>query len=247
MQVKTQRVSILMLTHNAPLFVELAIRSLGSTKGVDYEVIVVDNASDEVTKENLWQLREEGLITKVKLLEYNSLFAGGNNIAARETRAESSHFLLINSDVEIKDPNWLSNLLAVHRPGITSYGVVENPLRVDGYCLLVDAQLYLEHMLDEDHQWFWAITKLQATLLSKGYSVQGYAEHEKYLHHFGGKSGRDYKGAKGLTVSSRQLEDWFQGRTIRVLDSAPDGSLPKRPRKPLVQRGFSRLQRLAGW
>lgn len=247
MTTNSQKVSILMLTHNAPRYVELAIRSLSRyTRDVNYELVVVDNDSDRPTRELLRQLCREGLVTKLNYLGYNSLFAAGNNVAARDACADSSHFLLLNSDVEIKDPNWLLNLLEVHRSGITSYGIVEKPLRVDGYCLLIDAPLYLDHMLDENHEWFWAVTKLQAILLSKGHSVQGYAEHEKYLHHFGGKSGGAYKSAKGLHVMPEQLNEWFEAKTIKVLDALPDGSLPIRPRKPLLHRGVSRLQRLAG-
>ena len=242
---RPEKVSILMLTHNAPRYVELSIRTLAKhTHNVNYELVVIDNASEQPTKECLNRLRQEGLVHKLTLLDYNSFFAGGNNIAARQAADDSSHFLLINSDVEIKDPGWLSNLLAIHKTGITAYGVVENPLRVDGYCLLVDAGLYREHLLDENHQFFWAVTKFQAVLLAKGYSVQGYVEHEKYLHHFGGKSGTGFKSAKGLVVTQEELADYFQERTIRVLDALSDGSLPQRPRKSVIDRGIARVQRL---
>jgi glycosyltransferase involved in cell wall biosynthesis len=242
---RPEKVSILMLTHNAPRYVELSIQTLVRyTRNVNYELVVVDNASEQPTKDRLNQLHREGLIQHLVLLGYNSFFAAGNNIAARQAAQDSAHFLLLNSDVEIKDSNWLSNLLAVHKPGITAYGVVEAPLRVDGYCLLVDAALYRERLLDENHQFFWAVTKFQAALLAQGYSVQGYAEHERYLHHFGGKSGKDYKSAKGLVTTQDKLAEWFQGRTIRILDALSDGSLPQRPRKSVIDRGIARLQQL---
>jgi glycosyltransferase involved in cell wall biosynthesis len=234
-----------MLTHNAPEYVELSIRTLARyTRNVNYELVVVDNASGQPTKDCLNQLQREGLIQHLTLLGYNSFFAAGNNIAAGHAAADSTYLLLINSDVEIKDPNWLSNLLDVHKPGITAYGVVEAPLRVDGYCLLVDAALYRERLLDENHQFFWAVTKFQAALLAQGHSVQGYAEHERYLHHFGGKSGKDFKSAKGLVVTQAELAECFQGKTIRVLDALSDGSLPQRPRKNVIDRGIARLQQL---
>jgi O-antigen/teichoic acid export membrane protein len=240
-----EKVSILMLTHNAPRYVELSIRSLvRCTRDVSYELVVVDNASEQPTKDLLKRLRKEGLIHNLTFLSYNSFFAEGNNIAAWKAADNSTHLLLLNSDVEIKAPNWLSHLLAVHKPGITAYGVVQNPLRVDGYCLLVDAALYRETLYDEAHQFFWANTKFQAALLAQGYSVQGYAEHERYLHHFGGKSGNDFKTAKGLSLSQEKLAEWFQGRTIRVLDSGADGSIPRRPRKNVLRRGVARVQRL---
>jgi O-antigen/teichoic acid export membrane protein len=241
----SEKVSILMLTHNAPRYVELSIRSLVQhTRGVNYELVVVDNASEQPTKNLLQRLHDEGLIHNLTFLSYNSFFAEGNNIAAQKAAHDSTHLLLLNSDVKIKAPNWLSHLLSVHKPGITAYGVVQNPLRVDGYCLLVDAALYRETPYDEAHQFYWANTKFQAALLAQGYSVQGFAEHERYLHHFGGKSGDDFKTAKGLSLSQEKLAEWFQGRTIRVLDPRPDGSIPRRPRKNVLRRGVARVQRL---
>ena len=243
-----QKVSILMLTHNAPRYVELSIRSLVQcTRGVNYSLVVVDNASKSPTKELLKRLQREGLIQHLTLLEYNSFFARGNNIAAQNIAPDSTHLLLLNSDVEIKDPSWLSNLLMVHQPGITAYGVTVHagsPLRVDGYCLLVDAVLYRESGLDETHEFYWSVTKFQAALLARGYSVQGYAEHERYLHHFGGKSGKDFKTAKGLFLSQEELAQCFQGRTIRVLDPGANGSIPQRPPKNVLRRGVARVQRL---
>jgi hypothetical protein len=234
-----------MLTHNAPRYVELSIRTLARyTRNVDYELVVVDNASEQPTKNRLNQLKREGLVQRVTFLGYNSFFAGGNNIAARQAADHSTHLLLLNSDVEIKHPDWLSNLLAVHKPGITTYGVSEDPLRVDGYCLLVDAALYREHPLDENHQFFWANTKFQAALLARGYSVQGYAEHERYLHHFGGKSGKAYKSARGLVMTQEELTECFRGKTVHVLDALSDGSLPQRPRKNVIGRGIARVQQL---
>lgn len=240
-----EKVSILMLTHNAPRYVELSIRSLvRCTRGVNYALVVVDNASKSPTKELLKRLQREGLIQDLTLLGYNSFFARGNNIAAQNIAPDSTHLLLLNSDVEIRDPHWLSNLLMVHKPGITAYGVKEDPLRVDGYCLLVDAALYRQHGLDEAHEFFWAVTKFQAALLAQGHSVQGYAEHERYLHHFGGKSGSDFKTAKGLSLSREEVAEWFQSRTIRVLDPGSDGSIPQPPRKNVLHRGVARVQRL---
>jgi GT2 family glycosyltransferase len=239
------KVSILMLTHNAPKYVERSIRTLAAyTQNVPYELVVVDNASKRPTRYCLLGLQTEGLIDRLVLLEYNSLFAGGNNIAASNAAPDSTHFLLLNSDIEVRHPEWLARLLEGHRRGITAYGVVDQPLRVDGYALLIDADLYRTFKLDENHQWFWAVTKLQARLLANGYAVQGIAEHERYLHHFGGKSGKAFRSAAGLVVSQDQLARWFGGRTIQVLDALPDGAIPPRPRPSFVDRLMARAQKM---
>ena len=229
----SELVSILMLTHNAPHYVDISIRSVAEkTADVDYELVVVDNASEETTQTLVTGLNQQGLVQKLRLMDRNTLFAEGNNIAAREADPAATHFLLLNSDIEIKDAQWLRHLLDVHKEGITTYGVAEDPDRVDGYSLLIDADLYRQHQLDEGHQWWWAVTKLQAAILQDGLSVQGYAEHERYLHHFGGKSGNAFENAKGMNVTREQVDQWFGGLTPLVLDRQRDGSLPNRLRRP---------------
>lgn len=219
---KNAKVSILMLTYNAPEYVEISIRTVvEKTAGVDYELIVVDNASDAETRALVIDLHQKGVVSRLRLMDYNSLFAEGNNVAASLAAEDATHFLLLNSDIEVRDSRWLELLLKVHQRGITAYGVAEDPPRVDGYCLLVDADLYKKYPLDEGHQWWWSVTKQQALILNAGYSVQGYRKHERYLHHFGGKSGSAFKSARGMDVTRREVRQWFNGKKPRVLDEGP--------------------------
>ena len=220
-------VSILMLTHNAPDYVELAVRSVRDrTSEVRYELVVLDNLSEAPTRELVQRLSDEGLIDRLRLMGYNSLFAEGNNLAAALASSQATHYLLLNSDVEILDPSWLAQLLSVHERGITSFGVALDPLRCDGYCLLIDADLYRANPLDTSFQWWWGVTKQQSALLSAGHSVQGYGEHEKWLHHFGGKSGSAWRGASGMDISRDEVDGWFVGRDVVVIDRRPDGTIP---------------------
>jgi hypothetical protein len=185
------------------------------TVGVDYEVICVDNKSGQLTRWLLVLCHQVGWIHKLCLLNYNSLFAGGNNIAARLAASDSRYFLLLNSDVQIMRADWLSRLLSEHRTGATSLGVVVSnrfiPIpRLDGYCLLVDRELYEKFGLDESRfQWWWAVTRLQAELLADGKCVRGFAEHQEYLRHFGGKSGSDFATAKGMDTEVKEVLSWF--------------------------------------
>lgn len=115
-------------------------------------------------------------------------------------------------------------MIDVHKPGISAYGVVQgDPVtRVDGHCLLVDSNLFRNYMLDESHQWFWSVTKLQAQVLNAGYSVQGFVHHDDLLYHFGGKSGRDFKRAKGMDVIPDEVIGWFKGLSISTFDTIID-------------------------
>lgn len=215
------RVSILILTHNALRYVYRTLKTLRLTRHIPYEVIVVDNDSRFWVRVLLLWLQQRGWMNKFCLLDYNSLFAAGNNIAARLADPESPYLSLLNSDVEIRHPVWLKVLLENHVRGITSFGIVkENPItRVDGYCLLIDKDLYQKHTLDESFQWWWNTTKLQAKVLNDGYSVKGFVDHERYLQHFRGKSGSDFEGAKGMDLNQREAVSWFQGRSVQVLDT----------------------------
>lgn len=215
-----KKVSILILTHNAPKYVRLTIESLRRhTKNIDYEVCVIDNASRRPTRLMVKWLYRRKLIDKAVFSSHNSLFAGGNNILSTIADKNADYYLLLNSDIEIKSDDWLSNLLKAHKKGVTAYGVVEDePYRVDGYCYLIDVDLYRQYPLDEKNfQWFWAITKQQAQVLSAGYNVQGYKEHEQYLHHFGGRSGGDFRGAEGMNTSAEVSKKWFNGKKPKFL------------------------------
>jgi glycosyltransferase involved in cell wall biosynthesis len=214
------KVGVLILTHNAPRYVHKTLASLRRTTGVDYDVIVLDNASRWPTRLVLLTCQKRGWINKLCFLKYNALFARGNNIAARLAEPDATHFLLLNSDVEIRDPAWLSRLLQAHREGISSYGVAQGgPIRrVDGYALLIDRHLYAAYLLDESFAWHWAVTKLQAQVLTAGHQVKGIVHHERELHHFGRKSGKAWRGAAGMNADHAEVVSWFQGRSIEVVE-----------------------------
>lgn len=218
------KVSILMLTYNAPKYVLNSIWTLAKTnKKIDYELIVVDNASGWKTKVLLALLRVIGKIDKLYYNGYNSLFAKGNNIASRLADERATHYLLLNSDVEIKDPDWLYKLSLLHdSPGISALGCVQrNPIRADGYCMLVDKWIYDKYLLDENYEWWWAVTKLESEVLKEGLKIRAVVDHEKLLHHFGGASGKGWVNAKGMDTNINEVLSWFHDKKsdVMVIDS----------------------------
>ena len=155
-------------------------------------------------------------------LDENTLFAKGNNAGEKICHKDSKYILLLNSDVEIIDQYWLKKMLNVHKRGITSLGFVAgNPYdRADGYCFLIDKDLYEKHHgLDENFEWFWSITLIQAKILKENLSVIAVKDHEKLLHHFGGASGGDWQGAKGMDVDTKNVIKWFSNKQIKTLDT----------------------------
>lgn len=183
-------------------------------------MIIVDNDSSYSTKKLLLRLFNKKFFNKLIYNEKNVFFAAGNNIAFKYCAPESKYILLLNSDVEIRDPYWLKKLLSHHAQGAVSYGAcLSAPIRCDGYCLLLDKDLYLKYQLDEKYSWWWSVTKLQAQMLNDNYAVTAIKDHEKFLHHFGGKSGTGWKNAKKTSIVKTEIIDWFGTKSITVIDS----------------------------
>ena len=215
-------VSILMLTYNAPRYIIKTLLSLKKTESVNYELFVVDNHSRFFTRVLLSIFKELLGIDYLYLNSYNSLFAKGNNLASTFASSESDYYLLLNSDIMIKDKMWLKHLLDIHprNGGISSYGaVLTEPKRADGYCFLINRFLYDRFKLDEQYEWWWSITKLESQVLAEKYEIIAVVNHEKMLHHYGGASGQAFNGAKGMDTSFDTVNGWFKNcRQIQFIE-----------------------------
>jgi hypothetical protein len=198
--------------YNAPLLTLITLLTLKKTKNVNYEVIVLDNASKFITKLLLKFLYYTKFIDKLITSSKNTFFAKGNNIAVEHSNQNSQYILLLNSDVKIKNPDWLSILLSTHKYGISSIGVCDidkKIARCDGYCFLINKELYLKYKLDENYKWFYGITKLQTQVMKENTcTVKGYIDDNSLIKHYWGGSGKAYK--KVLTVLPEdELNTWF--------------------------------------
>lgn len=189
---------------------------------MEYELIVVDNSSRLRTKMLLKRLLRKKKLEKVIFSKKNLLFAGGNNLAYDHAAKDSTHVLLLNSDVEIKHDMWLQRLLELcPQEGIVSFGLVKDePLRADGYCMLMERQVYGKYRLDEEYAWFYSITKLQSQVLRDGKRVLAIDAHEEWMHHFGGKSGKaGRRNALGMGTAREVIISWFGGKQIEILEA----------------------------
>jgi O-antigen biosynthesis protein len=97
-------VSIVMVTHNARDWTERALYALADNTELPYELIVVDNASTDGTREVLAGLERVSVV----LNDENRGFGAANNQAA--ALATGSHVLFLNSDVLVHR-GWLTPLL----------------------------------------------------------------------------------------------------------------------------------------
>ncbi len=217
------KVAIIVVSYNALTYARRMLRSVRRTSGVAFEIVVVDNRSLLRTRLYWTAQRFLGRINRLALLDRNTFFAEGCNIGVALAPRDATHVLLLNTDCEVLDPDWLRRLLAVHEVGATGLRYVTSGAwpRADGFCLLVDRQCW-EDGLDEDYQWWWSITGLEARLLRQGRSVQAVKEYTDVLVHHGGKSGKAFKSARSADTNPEFIAGWFEGRHVKVVDRLPD-------------------------
>jgi GT2 family glycosyltransferase len=104
-------VSIIIPTRNAKVLVQQCIDSiLGKTSYTNFEIILVDNQSDDIEAiEYFCVLQAQN---SVKLLHYDAEFnySAINNFAARQ--ASGSILVFLNNDIEILTDSWLEELVS---------------------------------------------------------------------------------------------------------------------------------------
>ena len=202
--------TVICLVHNAPFYVQKFIDSfLKHPPSMNHELILFDNASNDETASIVNRYK---CVAKTYRSGENLYFAKGNNMAFNMRSPNSTKTLLVNSDVEILSPRWIEPLL-IQGSSAAGYGVVYSPTRPDGWGYLIDTKLYNKYKLDENFPFWYCITKLTAQLLSENKTVCAIIGYDKYIKHYGGKSG---------PVSKRELDvnEWFKGRPlVKVIDA----------------------------
>ena len=203
------KVSIILLCHNAREYVLRCLDSIERQVNVNYELIIVDN--DSAPSESAEFFRRSFGKKPFKFLRspQNLFFSGGMNLGARCANRDSTHLLLLNSDVEFLSEDAIQKLLRAHRRGATGFEFLTNPDRSDGFCLLVDRDIY-DRLggLDEHYKWWWSITKLQGQILSLGFLIQAIENYQDTLVHYGGKSGDAWRSVN-ISECPPEAEFWF--------------------------------------
>ncbi len=91
-------VSIILVNYNSSDFTLPCIRSIQhNTKGVDYEIVVVDNDSTPAERDKLRPVAEDPEIKFVQS-EVNLGFSGGNMLGVQATRPNADYYFLLNND-----------------------------------------------------------------------------------------------------------------------------------------------------
>ena len=124
--------SIIIVTYNSGHYLVDCITALRDQKNKNFELIIVDNHSDEGL---FHSLNIDFLTHKIIKLEKNIGFAAANNIGAKQ--AAGAWLITLNPDA-IPEDNWLVEIEAAIRryPGIRIFGSkqikFDNPDKLDG-------------------------------------------------------------------------------------------------------------------
>lgn len=102
---RAPRVRVLVVNHNSGIWLERCLASLQAQTMADFEVVVVDNASIDLSRN---VAMPDSRFRHLPLAE-NRGFAAGNNLAARDAR--TPWLALLNPDA-MAEPDWLEQLLA---------------------------------------------------------------------------------------------------------------------------------------
>jgi glycosyltransferase involved in cell wall biosynthesis len=119
-------VSLIIPTRNALELVRQAVQSiLAVTDYPNYEIVIVDNESDDPATIAYLDGLAKGANPRVRVIPYHAPFnySAINNFAVRESKAQVVG--LLNNDVEAIDRGWLSEMVSqACRPGIGAVGAM---------------------------------------------------------------------------------------------------------------------------
>lgn len=237
----TPLVSIVILNFNHPEIIDICLHTLAITKGVDYEVVVVDNASTHPESlPKLRQYRDEGLITTLVENSANAMFSEGNNIGVRNSNPASEYILLLNSDVGFLRPDWLTQLVGWMEgttkswpsvwglaPTIPSEGPrdivsagwshdanIQGNVRPEGWCCMLRRKVWREISPDFPHH--FGFEEMIAAVVRDGAKCGVLFNYAPYMVHREQGSGL----TPGGVINTRQpdMAGWFSGLTIESLD-----------------------------
>lgn len=122
------RFSVIIVNYNGGQYLQGAVDSLAAQTFADFELLIVDNASQDGSVKAL----DISGISRVEVLHEceNHGFARGNNIGAR--RATGQWLALLNPDA-VASPDWLENIAGAiaRHPGTTMFASLQRSLEDD--------------------------------------------------------------------------------------------------------------------
>ncbi len=99
------KINITMVTHNRAACTTRSILALHRSAGMDFDLVVVDNASTDETREVLGDLREKSFITHVAHFRRNMGAACAANYGW--ALADADFYVRMDNDIVVRRRNWL--------------------------------------------------------------------------------------------------------------------------------------------
>lgn len=237
------KVSIVILNYNNPQIIDICLDSLTKTDYPDgYEVIVVDNGSQPDLSAHLKQKQAQGLIDTLVLEPVNHMFSGGNNIGVAHSNPESEYILLLNSDVAIMRPDWLTKQVG-WMEGTTQYepsvwgthptkvrggpfdivsigwshdaSVEPSHCRPEGWCCMIRRSVWTD--ISEDFPWHYGMEEMLANAVRNGARCGVLSQYGHYVIHREGASGKKHM-THVVNTRVPDMAGWFAGLNIETLD-----------------------------
>lgn len=207
----TSKTSIIIVTYNALDFVRGCIESIVRNTSDQHEIIVVDNASREDTRDYLRGAAATYKTIRLILNEENALWSPGNNIGLRAMSGDSRFALLLNSDTMVLGPHWLEKLQAPFRGsnhiGVTGIQHNFQPVSpmygaIDGCCLMFPTSLLRTvGYLDESYPWNGAGFILNARAWAMGYKYYHVTDDDVLIHY-----GKRSRFANRIQLSNQPVD-----------------------------------------
>ncbi|MGC8483832.1 MAG: glycosyltransferase [Thermodesulfobium sp.] len=115
------KVSIIIPVYNALSMTKACLRSIyNETRDLEFEIIIVDNASDDDTYK--WLMEEKSKHSNLKIFRIDRNIGFGPAVNFGIQRCKGEFVVILNNDT-IVSPGWLDNLLAVAKADL-SVGIV---------------------------------------------------------------------------------------------------------------------------
>ncbi len=109
---KSNYVNISMVTYNRLEFTKKSIESIIEFTTYPYVLTVIDNNSQDGTKEYLKELKEKGIIKNLVSLDENIGIAKASNLGWLQ-EPDANYYLKLDNDIVIQKHNWLSDMISV--------------------------------------------------------------------------------------------------------------------------------------
>ncbi len=122
MENKKPKVSIIMLNYNTENYTIQALESMKDTDYDNYEIILIDNGSNENSRKKLKKSLEK-FIKKVIYKEISpNMGVGGGFDAGVQEASNSDYILFINNDIKITQNDWLNTFIETTKNNVGIVG-----------------------------------------------------------------------------------------------------------------------------